>query len=219
MSKSNRPLGRRIASALLHPGRTYRLVRRRLVRKAALWNLERRLRGMEAGSEEWKILQEEVGRVGGELGEALRALFYSRSLRKCGANPRFLPGVSMVLPQNIEIGDDVRMNRGVYITAQTKVIIGNHVLIGPYVHINSGNHRFEDPRIPIAQQGKALKPIIIEDDVWIAANVVITAGSHIGRGSVVMAGAVVSGKVEPYSVVGGVPARFVRRRGERLAVA
>jgi len=219
MKRSKRPLWRRVGFVLLHPGRAYRLVRRRLIRKAALWNLKLRLRGLEVGSEEWKILQEKVSRVGGELGEALRALFYARSLCKCGANPRFFPGVIMAMPHNIELGDEVTLNRGVYIAAQTKVTIGNHVLIGPYVHINSGNHRFDDPAVPIRQQGKALKPIVIEDDVWIAANVVVTAGSHIGRGSVVMAGAVVSGTIEPYSVVGGIPARVVRRRGQRAVVA
>ncbi|MDH7487337.1 MAG: acyltransferase [Anaerolineae bacterium] len=185
----------------------------------ALCRLRGRLRRLEVNSDEWLVLQERLGGVGGELGQALRAVFYAHSLGRCGAGCRFQPGVVMILPQRIELGDDVRMNRGVYIVAQEKVSIGNHVLIGPYVHINSGNHRFEDPTVPIVDQGKALEPIIIEDDVWIAAHAVITAGSRIGRGSVVMAGAVVSGTVEPYSVVGGVPARLVRRRGERPAMA
>lgn len=197
-----------------HPFRAYCIVRRRLVHGITLWNLRRRLRRLKVSSDEWLVLQDRISQVGGELGMALRAVFYTHSLRKCGVNPQIRPGVVMLLPHNIEIGDEVRINRGVHITAQEKVRIGNHVLIGPYVYINSGNHRFEDPAVPIMYQGKALKPIVIEDDVWIAAHAVITAGSHIGRGSVVMAGAVVSGKVEPYSIVGGVPARLVRRRGQ-----
>ena len=219
MAESQCLLWRRAFWAIRHPCRAYRIVRRGAGHRLALWNLRRHLHSLKVDSDEWAILQDELGWVGGELGEALRAIFYAYSLGKCGANPWFLPGVVMLRPHNIEIGDDVSMNRGVYITAPEKVRIGNHVLIGPYVHINSGNHCFEDPAVLIMYQGKTLKPIVIEDDVWIAAHAVITAGTHIGRGSVVMAGAVVSGRVEPYSVVGGVPARLVRRRGERSVVA
>jgi len=147
---------------------------------------------------------------------AMRAAFYMHSLGKCGANPRFGPGVSVRWPENIEIGDEVIINRGTHISATAKVTIGNYVGIGPYVIINSANHRFDDPTVPFLKQGRVAKPIVIEDDVWVASHVVITAGAHIGRGSVVMAGAVVSGEVEPYSIVGGVPARVVGRRGEPL---
>ena len=169
---------------------------------------------IETGSDEWTVLQEKVSRAGGAIGMAKRRIFYSRSLAKCGKSPVICSGVFMLEPQNIELGNRVLMNRGVYISALAKIRIGNDVLMGPYVHINSNNHRFEDPAVPILDQGKDHKPIVIEDDVWVCASVVITAGSHIGRGSVVMAGAVVSGKVEPYSIIGGVPARFVGRRGQ-----
>ena len=57
--------------------------------------------------------------------------------------------------------------------------------------------------------------IVIEDDVWVAARVNITAGVTIGKGSVLAAGAVVTRDVPPYSVVAGVPARVIARRGIR----
>jgi len=145
---------------------------------------------------------------------AKRGLFYSRSLARCGRSPVIYPGVFMASPQNIELGDRVLLNRGLSIFAQTSIRIGDNVLMGPNIHINSGNHRFTDPAVAVREQGKDLKPIVIEDDVWVGANAVITAGSHLGRGSVVMAGAVVSGTVAPYSIVGGVPARLVGRRGQ-----
>ena len=54
--------------------------------------------------------------------------------------------------------------------------------------------------------------ILVEDDCWVGANVVFLDGAHVGRGSVVAAGAVVRGKIPAYSVVAGVPARVLRSR-------
>jgi acetyltransferase-like isoleucine patch superfamily enzyme len=55
-------------------------------------------------------------------------------------------------------------------------------------------------------------PVIIEDEAWLGANCVITAGVRIGRGAVVAAGAVVTRSVEPFQIVGGVPARPIGAR-------
>ena len=55
-------------------------------------------------------------------------------------------------------------------------------------------------------------PIIIEDDVWIGMNAIILSGVHIGQGAVISAGAVVTKDVEPYSIVGGNPAKLIKYR-------
>ena len=55
-------------------------------------------------------------------------------------------------------------------------------------------------------------PVVIEDDVWCGANVTILKGVTIGRGSVVAAGAVVTKSCPPYSIIGGVPAKILKRR-------
>ena len=61
-------------------------------------------------------------------------------------------------------------------------------------------------------QGVEKKEVIIEDDCWLAANSIILAGVTIGKGSVVAAGSVVTDHVAPYSVVAGVPAKFIKSR-------
>jgi acetyltransferase-like isoleucine patch superfamily enzyme len=64
----------------------------------------------------------------------------------------------------------------------------------------------------IRDQGVEKKEVIIEDDCWIAANSILLAGVTIGKGSVVAAGSVVTENVPPYSVVAGVPAKWIKSR-------
>lgn len=122
---------------------------------------------------------------------------------------------------HLVIGDRVSLNSNVYINACSggTIRIGNDVLIGPNAVLRSSDHRFDDRSKPIRLQGHTGGAIIIEDDVWLGANVTVVGGVRIGAGSVVAAGAVVVRDVEPYSVVAGVPARFIRRRGEPGASA
>jgi acetyltransferase-like isoleucine patch superfamily enzyme len=90
--------------------------------------------------------------------------------------------------------------------------IGNGVRIAAGTVIIPSNHVFSDPKIPIYRQGNASKGIRIGDDVWIGANCTILDGVHLGNGAVIAAGAVVNKDVEPFSIVGGVPAHLIKRR-------
>jgi galactoside O-acetyltransferase len=116
----------------------------------------------------------------------------------------------------IEFGDRVRFNSNVYVNACIggRIVLGNDVLVAPNVVIRASNHVFDDVTRPIAEQGHTGKEIIIEDDVWLSSNVTVVGGVHIGKGAVVAAGAVVTQDVAPYTVVGGVPARFIKNRGD-----
>ena len=99
-----------------------------------------------------------------------------------------------------------------YIGCSGKITIGNNVMLAPRVSIYAENHVFTSSDSTIKSQGVEKKEVIIEDDCWIAANAVILAGVTIGRGSVVAAGSVVNEDVAPYSVVAGVPAKFIKSR-------
>jgi acetyltransferase-like isoleucine patch superfamily enzyme len=72
---------------------------------------------------------------------------------------------------------------------------------------------FDDPNRPFIEQGITARGITIEDDVWIGSGAVITDGTTIGRGAVVAAASLVTRNVRPHTVVGGVPATFLRQVG------
>ncbi len=117
------------------------------------------------------------------------------------------------LPQaKITIGNNCFLGEYNIIRGQGGVQIGNDVYTGPMVQIVAVNHVYSDPNRPIREQGITAKGIIIEDDVWLGANVTVVDGVTIGRGSIIGAGAVVTQNIPPYSIAVGTPARPVKNR-------
>ena len=167
------------------------------------------------------------------LGMGIRALawlplFASRTL------VRFGTGVSLAGCRNMRFGRGVRVGRHCILTAQAgalsladdaalspgvhlgadhgRIEVGRCTAIGPGTVVRAANHRFSQRDVPIMRQGHVPGVVVIEDDVWIGANCVITPDVRIGRGAVVGAGAVVTRDVAPFAVVGGVPARVIGSR-------
>jgi acetyltransferase-like isoleucine patch superfamily enzyme len=117
----------------------------------------------------------------------------------------------------IRIGRDCLVGEFCVIRGPGGVTIGDRVYLSPMVNIYSSNHRFDDPQKPFIDQGVTAEGVVIEDECWIGANVVVLDGVTIGRRSVVAAGAVVTTDVPAHSLVGGVPARVIRDLAERRA--
>ena len=110
---------------------------------------------------------------------------------------------------DVVIGDYTRI--GIHNTIIGPVTIGSHVNLAQGITVTALNHIFEDKTKRIDEQGVSTKPVIISDDVWIGANAVILPGVTIGRHAVVAAGAVVTTDVPENTVVGGVPAKIIKR--------
>ncbi|EIW14414.1 transferase, with hexapeptide repeat [Lactiplantibacillus pentosus KCA1] len=106
----------------------------------------------------------------------------------------------------INIGKDNFFNYNVSITSLNKVIIGDSCKFANNVVIVDHDHDFRNGNV-----GYQTKPVIIKNNVWIGANVVITKGVTIGSHAVIAAGAVVVKDVPDYTVVGGVPAQEITR--------
>lgn len=115
-------------------------------------------------------------------------------------------------------GRYIRIRDGSGIGAHSRVYgadIGRGVMIGPHVTILKQDHRFDDLETYMGkQESTPPNPPIIEDGAWIGERAIILSGRRVGRGAIVGAGAVVTRDVEPYSIVGGNPARVI---GSRLS--
>lgn len=150
----------------------------------------------------------------------LLAPLYKKSMRKCGKNVFLRPMSSDIKGlNNLSIGNNTSIpSRSVIYCTKAPVIIGNNVIFGPRPTIISGDHRIDiigKYIIEVTDEEKLPendKSIVIEDDVWAGANVTILKGVTIGRGSVIAAGAVVTKSCPPYSIIGGIPAKFLKRR-------
>lgn len=85
-------------------------------------------------------------------------------------------------------------------------------MISYNVHIRTDTHNYYNKNIPMIYQGHFEKDIVIGDDVWIGFGAQILPGVKIGDGAIIGAGAVVTKDVEPYTIVGGVPAKIIKKR-------
>lgn len=109
---------------------------------------------------------------------------------------------------DVIIGDKTRI--GLSNTIIGPVTIGNDVRLAQNITLSGLNHNYEDVSLPIHVQGVYTSPIIVEDDCWIGANVVVVAGVTIGKHSIVAAGCIVTKNIPPFSVAVGNPARVIK---------
>jgi acetyltransferase-like isoleucine patch superfamily enzyme len=123
----------------------------------------------------------------------------------------------LVLGRNFTFGDFASIEVGM----SDPVFIGDDVSMARYTYVRSANHNFSSDQVPINVQGHTAKKvhfrnetfsIVIEDDVLIGAFSVILSGTHIGRGSVVAAGSILSGTFPEFSIIVGNPARAISKR-------
>ena len=155
---------------------------------------------------------------GWRLGYWLRRKLVKRIFRFCGDNVLIKHGAyfgdrsEVRLGHNAQIGHNARLDHD--------VTIGNVVVMGPDVVLMSASHAFDDLSRPINQQGALpRRPIVIGNDVWLGTRVIVLPGVRIGDGAVIGAGSVVTRDVPARAIVAGAPARFIRERGARPAVA
>lgn len=120
-------------------------------------------------------------------------------------------GVLTNLGNGITFGDNVGISAGAFISVRGTVEIGNDVIIGPNFSLHSENHNFDQHDKLIREQGESRQGISIGNNVWIGARVTILDGVKIGDNVVVAAGAVVTRDVASNTLVGGIPAREIKR--------
>lgn len=141
-------------------------------------------------------------------------------LKECGKNVYIGKGCDLTY-KNVSIGNHVSINKNcMFMCTRAEIIIGDHVMFGPHVFMITGGHRTDiegcymdevsnDQKRPFDDQD-----IILEGDNWIGANSIILKGVTIGKGAVIAAGAIVTKNVDSYTIVGGIPAKVIKKRFE-----
>jgi acetyltransferase-like isoleucine patch superfamily enzyme len=177
----------------------------------------------------------------GELDTMMRRVIFRAAARSMGHGARIGPGVGFKHIETFAIGDAVFIGAGAYIQGRFDgtTRIGNHVWIGPQAYFDARDLVLEDyvgwgpgakvlgsqhtgipADVPIIQTDLLIKPVVVKYGADIGTNAVLLPGVTIGEGAIVGAGAVVTGDIEPYAIVAGVPARFLRwRRDDEIAQA
>ncbi len=144
---------------------------------------------------------------------------FKGAFRECGKDVVFHPSNSDFTYRNISLGSHVRIGVDArFWCTESSIKIADNVVMGPEVSIIAGNHSSHiigklliDYTIKDKRPEDDL-PVFIDEDVWIGTRVTILNGVHVGRGSIIAAGSVVNKDVPPYSIVGGVPAKVLKRR-------
>lgn len=145
------------------------------------------------------------------FGRSLRSCLGRRIFKKAGKQINVEKGAFFGRGSEIEIGDYSGIGKNAVL--QGVIAIGNYVMMGPDVMIYTRNHAFEDLKKPMMFQGERdVKKVIIKDDVWIGARSILLPGVEVGEGAIIGAGSVVTKSIEPYSIVGGNPARVIGTR-------
>ena len=132
---------------------------------------------------------------------------------KCGKNVTIYPDVMFFGDGRIEIGDNVDIGSGtiIYASKWGGVSIGNNTVIAAQCYIIDMDHGIEKSML-ISKQPNTVSPVLIGEDVWVAAGVKILKGSCLGDGCIIGAQSVVKGRIAPNAIAVGVPAQTKKER-------
>lgn len=150
----------------------------------------------------------------GKVSKCFRRFLCKRLFAYAGKRLNVEQGVYFGNGKDIKVGDEVGLGKNFKVLNRT-LQMGSYIMMAEEVLFLGGKHNHERTDIPMMFQGgnKEKTPLVIDDDVWFGARVVVLPGcKHIGKGAIVGAGAVVTKDVPDYAIVGGNPAKILKYR-------
>jgi putative colanic acid biosynthesis acetyltransferase WcaF len=126
---------------------------------------------------------------------------------RIGREVHVYPSARIYFPWNLTVGDWSAIGEDAFIYNLGLVTVGQQVTISQRAHVCAGSHDYTDPAMPLLKP-----PIEIADQAWICADAFVGPGVKVGQGAVVGARAVVTKDVEPWAIVAGNPAKFIKNR-------
>jgi len=158
-------------------------------------------------------LFEHFRNTSGMIGFGLRYTLLKTIAAEIGDNVAVFPGVYITKFDNLRIGNNVSIQPMSYIDGFGGVTIGDNVSIAHHTTIMSTEHNYSDLNVPIKEQGYREASVIIEDNVWIGAKVAILKGVTVKSGNIVAAGAIVTKTIPENNVIlAGCPAKILKKR-------
>lgn len=186
------------------------------------WYLRRK--GADLGPHSWVSGWIDLALAGNSSFKTGRGVFVPRTIEVRGHDDG-----------RIIIGDEVTIDSGARLSVANKAVmtvgnnagigpynilnafddltIGRDTMFGPFVNINCADHGIE-PGTPMRLQYGTYGPVVIGEDCWLGAGVIVTKGVRIGNGSVVGAGSVVTCDIPENTIACGIPARVIKERSE-----
>lgn len=155
----------------------------------------------------WEFIVFVLHAVGYFPSHHVRRFFYRLAGVKIGSGSTLHMGARFYKPGNIVIGKDTIVGEFAVLDGRAKLSIGDHVDIASEVMIYNSQHDIKSDDFHATSD-----PVIIEDYVFIGPRAIILPGIKVGKGAVVAAGAVVTKDVNPFEIVGGVPAKVIGER-------
>lgn len=145
----------------------------------------------------------------------LRGALCRPFIRRCGKDLQVARGVTLLSTDNLMVGDHVYLGRGSWINALGGVTLDDEVVCGPYVVISSLRHEFRNGSVRFG--GSSAGKVHVGRGTWLAAHVSVSMGTTIGEGVIVGANSAVTHDLPSGVLVGGVPARVIGPRRDRVA--
>lgn len=161
-----------------------------------------------------RFLPKSTNPVFGLLSKSFRRALCKRIFKTAGRDLNVEKGAYFGNGRDIAVGDEVGFGMNFKCLNRT-LQMGSYIMMGEDVLFLGGTHNHDRIDVPMGHQGSDCKkaPLIVEDDVWFGARVIILPGCrHIGKGVIVGAGAVVTKDIPDYAIVGGNPARIIKYR-------
>lgn len=137
---------------------------------------------------------------------------WRRFLLRCmgasvGREVHVYPSAQIYYPWMISVGDHAAIGEHAIVYSLGRIVIGKRATISQRAHLCAGTHDYRDPTLPLQRP-----PITIGADAWVCADAFVGPGISVGDGAVIGARAAVFRNVEPWTIVGGNPARFIKLR-------
>jgi putative colanic acid biosynthesis acetyltransferase WcaF len=180
-----------------------------LLRKLIPGHVKKRIRACKQNLHDFHLLM--LTFVGYIPSHRIRKFFYRVSGITIADSSSFHWQARFYSPHRLAVGQHCSLGNNGFYDARDGIIIGNNVNIGAEVRIYTWQHDIDASDFAVVGG-----PVTIGDYVYIGSRVTILPGVSIGEGAVVATGAVVTKDVEEYTLVGGVPARFIRNRNRNL---